>query len=425
MKPVFRIIKIALIFSLFLYLLTGSVITFRSPVDRVGVFTNLIAFDYISWTVRAVWDKLALSSLGISRYLTHAQRRMILKEYLYVISEGEALRADIEAIYANPTVGDPEEETGDLRQQLANIEDREIELSLLTETVVQDQVSEIIFASGLASLTQPFPPVLYRISDLPKNLILSPRDEIQQEASISLRANLNVQQIKELEEKVEEETGFSALVVPVGGVGSYPSMVIRTQNLPYLFETVAHEWTHNYLTLRPLGIRYNVSTELRTMNETTASIAGKEFSRMLIEIYFPVPSRQQPSPYRNLPASFGPLEKGNKQEVTTFNYRQEMYNTRLHTEALLENGQIEKAEDYMESRRKVFWENGYQIRRLNQAYFAFYGAYADQTYSAAGADPVGESVRILWDRSRSLENFIRAMSKLKNYNELRILVESF
>ena len=49
----------------------------------------------------------------------------------------------------------------------------------------------------------------------------------------------------------------------------------------------------------------------------------------------------------------------------------------------------------MEQRRQLFVENGYYIRKLNQAYFAFYGAYADVPGGAAGEDPVGPAVRAL------------------------------
>ena len=38
---------------------------------------------------------------------------------------------------------------------------------------------------------------------------------------------------------------------------------------------------------------------------------------------------------------------------------------------------IVAAEDYMEQQRRYINSNGYGIRKLNQAYFAFYGAYAD------------------------------------------------
>ena len=44
----------------------------------------------------------------------------------------------------------------------------------------------------------------------------------------------------------------------------------------------------------------------------------------------------------------------------------------------------------MEARREIFWQNGYAIRKLNQAYFAFYGAYADIPGGPAGEDPVAE-----------------------------------
>ena len=45
------------------------------------------------------------------------------------------------------------------------------------------------------------------------------------------------------------------------------------------------------------------------------------------------------------------------------------------------------------------------MRKLNQAYFAFYGAYADQPGGAAGEDPVGPAVRALRERSQGLADF--------------------
>jgi hypothetical protein len=56
---------------------------------------------------------------------------------------------------------------------------------------------------------------------------------------------------------------------------------------------------------------------------------------------------------------------------------------------------------------------------LNQAYFAFYGAYADQPGGAAGADPVGEAVRLLRAMSPSLEEFINRIAWMWNFNQLK------
>jgi hypothetical protein len=72
----------------------------------------------------------------------------------------------------------------------------------------------------------------------------------------------------------------------------------------------------------------------------------------------------------------------------------------------------------MEARRQIFWEQGYRIRRLNQAYFAFYGAYADVPGGAAGEDPVGAAVRELWARIGSPVQFLRTMAWMNEFQDL-------
>jgi hypothetical protein len=93
--------------------------------------------------------------------------------------------------------------------------------------------------------------------------------------------------------------------------------------------------------------------------------------------------------------------------------------TRETVDALLEEGKIEEAEAYMEERRIFLWENGYQIRKLNQAYFAFHGAYADEPGGAAGEDPVGEAVRTLRAQSHSLAAFVNRMSWITSFEQLQ------
>ena len=160
-------------------------------------------------------------------------------------------------------------------------------------------------------------------------------------------------------------------------------MVMSTTDLNWLMEVVTHEWVHNYLTLRPLGIHYFSSGELRTMNETTANLAGKELGRALIARYYPE-LLPEPAPV-DLPQTTTPLQT----EPPAFDFRAEMHATRVKVDEFLATGMIEEAEEFMEDRRQFFWQNGYQIRRLNQAYFAFYGAYADGGGGEAGQDPVG------------------------------------
>jgi hypothetical protein len=96
-----------------------------------------------------------------------------------------------------------------------------------------------------------------------------------------------------------------------------------------------------------------------------------------------------------------------------------MHTTRVTVDAFLATGKISEAEQYMEQRRQLFVQNGYVIRRLNQAYFAFYGAYADVPGGAAGEDPVGPAVRALRVQSPSLSAFLNRISWMTSFDQLQ------
>jgi hypothetical protein len=96
-----------------------------------------------------------------------------------------------------------------------------------------------------------------------------------------------------------------------------------------------------------------------------------------------------------------------------------MHATRVQVDKLLAAGKITEAEAYMEAQRRVFWDHGYHIRKLNQAYFAFYGAYADIPQGAAGEDPVGAAVRTLRATSPSLATFLNHMAWFSSYQQLK------
>jgi hypothetical protein len=89
---------------------------------------------------------------------------------------------------------------------------------------------------------------------------------------------------------------------------------------------------------------------------------------------------------------------------------------------LLAQGKITEAEAYMETRRQFFWQNGYAIRKINQAYFAFYGAYADIPGGAAGQDPVGPAVRTLRVQSGTLTDFLKTIARMDSFQQLQAAV---
>lgn len=150
------------------------------------------------------------------------------------------------------------------------------------------------------------------------------------------------------------------------------------------------------------------------MNETAAAIAGKEIGRALIERYYP----ELLPPPPEAPQEATPESQPTPQPPA-FDFRREMHETRLMVDQLLAHGYIEDAERFMEERRQFFWERGYRIRKLNQAYFAFYGAYADEPGGAAGADPVGEAVRSLRDSSPTLADFLQRIAWMSSFDQLQ------
>jgi hypothetical protein len=265
--------------------------------------------------------------------------------------------------------------------------------------------------------------VLFHSSPVPNALIVSPRDHVEQVANISVLPDLTIDQQAALEDRVDRELDVSSLVVGIGGVGVYPTMIMRTTDLNWLLSTIGHEWTHNYLEFRPLGLLYNESPELRTMNETTANIVGEEVGTDVIAQFY-ADLKPAAVPGRDLISLFDqPFARARGEDPPPFDFRAEMHETRVTADALLAAGKITEAESYLEARRRLFVENGYILRKLNQAYFAFYGAYADVPGGAAGEDPVGPAVRALRNRSDSLAEFVKRIAWMTSFDQLQRAVQ--
>lgn len=401
--------------------------------ERVRVFTRDKEFNFIEWTVEAWVKKAGQMALGSENYLEAEPRRQVVIDYLDLVWEIWVVEAQVNDIYADPNITDPQAASSELREQLDALRGQRDQIALLAEAILQDQVSDVVGDMGLTLGGQPIPPVLYHATTLPWALIASPRDVIRQDAHISLLPELTVDQHVDLEEQVEQAFGVSAVVVGIGGVGVYPTMVRETIDLNWLSEVIAHEWVHNFLMLRPLGLNYMSSVELRTMNETTASIAGVEIGIAVIEKYYPelLPPEDEVEPEAEPAAPQEPVEPApaapqDPAEPAPFNFYEEMGITRVEVDRLLVDDQIEQAEQYMEARRRFFWDNGYHIRKLNQAWFAFHGAYADQPGGgAAGQDPVGKAVRDLRAHSNSLAEFLKRISWMASFDQLQAAVQNY
>jgi len=404
---------LTLILLLMAIILGASTVPVSDTLERVRAFTRPMEFDYVSWTLNALGLKFGQTALDTAEYLPVEDRSSTVLAALDLINQVNQVKAKLNDIYADPNISDPKNTSEDLRHQLSNLQAQKNRLEPVAEAILQEQVSEIASQYDLTFAGQAIPPVLYHTTPPPDALIISPRNVIRQDQNISISPDITVDQMDALENQVDQSLNVSSLVVGIGGIGLYPTMVEETTDINALAEVVAHEWVHNYLTLRPLGFSYENSPELRTMNETAASIAGKELGRVVVQRYYPdfLPPEPSPTPMgtdQNQPPS-----------PPAFDFNAEMHLTRVNTDKLLADGKVEAAESYMEQRRQFLWEHGYHIRKINQAYFAFYGAYADQPAGPAGADPVGAAVRLLREKSVSLEAFINRIAWMWNFDQLK------
>jgi hypothetical protein len=396
----------------------GDAPRFTGQSDRVRLFTRDIEFDYPNWVWDATWLKIEQSALNAPFLFERGTNKHLVFEYLRVTQQLIQTEGSIEQIFADPAVTNKESTSAFLRTKRDELIAKQNSLAPFAESALQSQLSESLAQLGLTMAGQPLPPTLYHVSSTPLALIVAPRDHIHQIANVSVLPTLTLDEQIKLEDEVAQSLDVSTLVVGIGGVGVYPTMVTETTDLRWMLETIAHEWTHNYLNVRPLGLNYSTTPELRTMNETTASIVGSEVGNLVLQNYYPEMLASSTS--RGL-ISFSQsfLPSNRLDDPPPFDFRAEMHETRVTADEMLAQGKIEEAEVYMETRRQLFWDNGYLLRKLNQAYFAFQGAYADVPGGAAGEDPVGPAVRALREQSDSLEDFINTIGWMTSFEQLQ------
>jgi hypothetical protein len=287
---------------------------------------------------------------------------------------------------------------------------RRPELRPQVEAALERLVGQAYWAGGL-DRSQPmlldrlFPPVLVALTAPPNVLVIAPRTELRVTGSSVLQA-MDVPSQERLEASADS-TGVSSLVAPIGGLATYPSMVLE-ESADRVLPAVAHEWLHQYLIFYPLGRAYWNSQETREINETTAEMIGQEVGGQLANSLGLAP-RSTPTAPRTGPA--------------VFDFRAFMRETRVQTEDFLKAGQVDEAESYMRARRDELQQHGVQIRKLNQAYFALYGSYGEG-FAASPSNPIPRLLRTLREQSPSLGDFIIRIRDVTTLAELRAAVQA-
>ncbi len=233
----------------------------------------------------------------------------------------------------------------------------------------------------------------------------SPRSTIRIAGESLLSPGLTTEEKQRIEADAERDGQTSSLVVDIGGIATYPAIIPDWTDYHATLQDVAHEWMHQYLYFTPLGRRYFENNELKPLNETVANMVGREIGDILYREY-PL-SRDQGA---TRPASFS-LSPA----PAAFDFGAEMHRLRLEVDGLLARGRVADAERAMEQERQVFAFNGYYIRRINQAFFAFNGTYAD---TPASSDPVGVKLQSLRQAELTLKDFVHTVQSFTSQGDL-------
>lgn len=387
----------------------------ESLYDHVLLLARDHLFDYVSWEIDALWFKARQEILGTQIYLDDTTRQQQVLDYFDIQTQVTQLEAEIARLYADPAITDPATASAGLRDRLGRLRDQLADDQRLVEGILEEQVSAVLLDEGFGTLGQILPPVSMHFSELPMVLLVSPRDRIELVVSTQLTP-LSLEQRGALEARIDSDLGVSSLVEPLGGLSLFPAMIEETPTLARAIEVTAHEWVHTYLIWFPLGMEYSALPETQIINETVATFFGREIALKTLARYYPTIA---PPDY---PSFFDPPPDISAIEPPPFDFYATLNETRITVDALLAEGKIDEAEAYMEQQRRLFVAQGYAIRKLNQAYFAFHGGYQGQP-GAGGTDPTGPSVEELLQLSPDLHRFIKTLRGVTTRADLLVALD--
>ena len=373
---------------------------------NISSIVNPYRFSILNWELKTLLGGDRQSNTGENIEDEPSQ----VAEYFSLVEGINALKSEIKAINNGDRQGDLitlEAESNMLEEQRAELEDA-------VRIILIRQIAEALAEQGIFNpvdrymrLKIGFPPVNFKLEPPPYLLVVSPRDRIESIKEVTLKQDISLEEMENIEAEVDE-LGVSSLVVKLGGFGgTYPTFVVNDASLRFTLDTATEEWLHQYLVFKPLGFLYLLDVtgvsrnyDIATMNETAAGMVSKEIGTIIYEKYY--------SQCENGGNEPGGIESG-------LDFNREMREIRLAVDMYLAQGEIELAEDYMEQKRLYLASNGYYIRKLNQAYFAFHGTYADKPTSVS---PIGVELKQLRSQSASLKDFLDVVSGMTSHQDL-------
>jgi len=356
------------------------------------------------------WGLQALPGIFGSDEPSEGNKTDTVTEYFTAVQRISNLKAVINATSADNTHSD----LPSLKAELARLQQQNLALADAVEGIIELQLSEVLAQQGIFNpldryfnIEHILPPLRFELEEPPHLLVVSPRDRIASIREIMLRQGLSTGVMENIEAEVDQ-LDVSSLVVELGGFAAYPSFVSNKGDLRFTIDAAAEEWLHQYLAFTPLGFKYMLDLtgisrdyEIATMNETLVGIVSEEIGAMVYEKYYGQRGEDAAAP---------------PETDADFDFNREMREIRKAVDVYLSQGEVEQAEVFMTAKRQYLADNGYYIRKLNQAYFAFHGAYAA---SPTSISPIGDEMKQLREQSDSLAAFLETAATTSSRQDLK------
>ena len=371
-----------------------------NPAQREGA-PHLYSITF--WELSNISDKWTAKAKSLLNRDAVAARVRDTRDYFALNREMAHVRGRLRQASAL----DMHEETAKMQALLDDTEAQAKSLSAGAEETVEAYISAVLIEEDLGVFGDVvLPPVDVRLTQPPKLLIVSPRERIDRKHEVLLRPDMSLSERERVEYRIFRDDNMSALVEDIGGLATYPASVANGHPVRWTVQAAAHEWLHHYFFFKPLGQHMFDNDDMFQLNETIANVAGREIGDRAYD------AMAEDSLVREQ-AHAGAAANG-ADMPPPFDFAAEMRETRLTVDDMLAEGRIEEAEAYMEERREIFVENGYPIRKLNQAYFAFYGTYADLP---AAVSPIGDQVKRFRELVPDLGEFLGEVSEISSYDD--------
>ena len=137
-------LKLLLLGWLCLFTFTREWPPFGDEYYRIIQMVGQRQFDFLSWEVDAIVDKAEGVLANNDTFLDETSRKQIVLDYLSLIQQSQQIEYQINQIYTDPAVVNPETATAVLQTQLTQLRNEINTRQPVAEAIVQDQVSQIL-----------------------------------------------------------------------------------------------------------------------------------------------------------------------------------------------------------------------------------------------------------------------------------------